>query len=36
MKIAIVADKKSGHLSQSLGLREIIKEYSKKRYLCFK
>ena len=31
MKIAIVADKKSGHLSQSLGLREIIKEYSKKK-----
>ena len=31
MKIAIVADKKSGHLSQSLGLREIIKEYSRKK-----
>ena len=31
MKIAVVADKKSGHLSQSLGLREIIKEYSKKK-----
>ena len=35
MKIAIVADKKSGHLSQSLGLREIIKEYSKKKDIYF-
>ena len=31
MKIAIVADKKSGHLSQCLGLREIIKEYNRKK-----
>ena len=28
MKIAIVADKKAGHLSQCLGLRNIIKKYS--------
>ena len=29
MKIAIVADKKAGHLSQCLGLREILKSYKK-------
>ena len=29
MKIAIVADKKAGHLSQCLGLREIIQKYNK-------
>ena len=28
MKIAIVADKKAGRLSQCLGLRNIIKKYS--------
>ena len=31
MKIAIVADKKAGHLSQCLGLREIIQKYNKKK-----
>ena len=31
MKIAIVADKKAGHLSQCLGLRNIIKTYSNKK-----
>ena len=31
MKIAIVADKKAGHLSQCLGLREIIKKYNKEK-----
>tara|TARA_B100001121_G_scaffold173271_1_gene151228 strand:+ start:39 stop:986 length:948 start_codon:yes stop_codon:yes gene_type:complete len=29
MKIAVVADKKAGHLSQCLGLREILKSYKK-------
>ena len=29
MKIAVVADKKAGHLSQCLGLREIIQKYNK-------
>ena len=33
MKIAIIADKKSGHLSQCLGLREIIKNYNKKKHI---
>ena len=28
MKIAIVADKKAGHLSQCLGLRDILKTQS--------
>ena len=28
MKIAIVADKKAGHLSQCLGLRDILKKQS--------
>ena len=27
MKIAIVADKKAGHLSQCLGLRNILQKY---------
>ena len=31
MKIAIVADKKAGHLSQCLGLREIIQNYKKEK-----
>ena len=31
MKIAVVADKKAGHLSQCLGLREIIKTYNKEK-----
>ena len=31
MKIAIIADKKTGHLSQCLGLREVIKKYNKKK-----
>ena len=31
MKIAIVADKKAGHLSQCLGLRDIIQNYNKER-----
>ena len=31
MKIAIVTDKKAGHLSQCLGLREIIKNYKKEK-----
>ena len=31
MKIAVVADKKAGHLSQCLGLRDIIKNYSKEK-----
>ena len=31
MKIAIVADKKAGHLSQCLGLREIIQKYNKQK-----
>ena len=31
MKIAIVADKKAGHLSQCLGLREIIQKYKKEK-----
>ena len=28
MKIAIVADKKAGHLSQCLGLRDILQKQS--------
>ena len=28
MKVAIVADKKAGHLSQCLGLRDILKKQS--------
>ena len=35
MKIAVIADKKLGHLSQCLGLREIIKEYNKKKDIFF-
>ena len=31
MKIAIVADKKAGHLSQCLGLRDIIQNYNKEK-----
>ena len=31
MKIAIVADKKAGHLSQCLGLKEIILEKHSKK-----
>ena len=31
MKIAIVADKKAGHLSQCLGLKEIILEKHNKK-----
>ena len=31
MRIAIVADKKLGHLSQCLGLRNIIKTYDRKK-----
>ena len=31
MKIAIVADKKAGHLSQCLGLRDIIQNYKKEK-----
>ena len=31
MKIAIVADKKAGHLSQCLGLRDILKKQSHER-----
>ena len=27
MKIAVVADKKSGHLTQCLGLRDVIQDY---------
>ena len=33
MKIAVVADKKAGHLSQCLGLREILKSYKKDKDL---
>ena len=33
MKIAVVADKKAGHLSQCLGLREILKSYNKDKDL---
>ena len=33
MKIAVVADKKAGHLSQCLGLREILKNYNKDKDL---
>ena len=33
MKIAVVADKKAGHLSQCLGLREILKSYRKDKDL---
>ena len=35
MKIAIVADKKAGHLSQCLGLREIIQKYNKDKDVFF-
>ena len=35
MKIAIVADKKAGHLSQCLGLRNIIKKYSNEKDIFF-
>ena len=31
MKIAVVADKKAGHLSQCLGLRDIIQNYNKEK-----
>ena len=31
MKVAIVADKKAGHLSQCLGLRDIIQNYNKEK-----
>ena len=31
MKIAIVADKKAGHLSQCLGLREMIQKQNKQK-----
>ena len=33
MKIAVVADKKAGHLSQCLGLREILRSYNKDKDL---
>ena len=33
MKIAVVADKKAGHLSQCLGLREILKSYKQDKDL---
>ena len=35
MKIAVVADKKAGHLSQCLGLRQILKNYSKDKDLFY-
>ena len=35
MKIAIVADKKAGHLSQCLGLRNILKKYSNEKDIFF-
>jgi mitochondrial fission protein ELM1 len=35
MKIAIVADKKAGHLSQCLGLRDILKKQSHKKDVFF-
>ena len=35
MKIAIVADKKAGHLSQCLGLRDILKEQSQDKDVFF-
>ena len=31
MKIAVVADKKSGHLSQCIGLRSILKKQDQKK-----
>ena len=31
MKIAIVTDKKAGHLSQCLGLRDILKRYRQEK-----
>ena len=35
MKIAIVADKKLGHLTQCLGLREIVKEYKRDKHIFY-
>ena len=35
MKIAIVADKKLGHLTQCLGLREIIKDYKREKHIIY-
>ncbi len=35
MKIAVVADKKAGHLSQCLGLREILTKYRKEKDLFY-
>ena len=35
MKIAVVTDKKAGHLSQCLGLRQILKNYNKDKDLFY-
>ena len=35
MKIAVVADKKSGHLTQCLGLRDVIQDYDHKKDVLF-
>ena len=35
MKIAVIADKKSGHLTQCLGLRDIIQEYNHEKDVLF-
>ena len=38
MKIAIVADKKSGDLSHCLGLRDVLQDYDPKKifFICIK
>ena len=35
MKIAVVADKKSGHLTQCLGLRDVIQDYDHEKDVLF-
>ena len=35
MRIAVVADKKSGHLTQCLGLRDVIQEYDHEKDVLF-